>query len=194
MNEWIEVPNKRLLSALVDGARSVDHVTRAQGMHLATWLVKTVVLGNLAAGIAYSLPDLNFVYRIGMPVPSMSVWIGQLADEAVDKPPSEYINPISELDGSLVVPKGWGSYDFHYRLAAILIGQPSDTHRPVQMPVELGSAFARIWPPEYDVIGWPPPIIIDRPTHEALLTMRQFGHPGPGEPQPVRNPLRLPLT
>ena len=115
------------------------------------------------------------------------VWIGKIAAEAaVGGPTPQNLPPKPELFGCFPVPWGcwWLSGQRHHRRSLIVDDPGALGVGAIGLPIELGRFFVRVWPPHERVIDWPPPVVIDRPTNEALATVFRLVDPWPVDNSP----------
>ena len=185
LNDRIETPAKTLVKQLLLGARSLTQLSRTQQSYIASWVFKTnMMVGRYKGTSLCPADETEFFYVHGVPSTHTAVWIGQLSDTHMAKPRVKNLAPKFGSDLEWMVPDvAWAPMHVVYQWFTIVLHKPSDTAWPVDLPVEIQSCFARIWPPREDVIDWPPPIVIDRLTHEAIVSMRGFHVPSTGQPR-----------
>jgi hypothetical protein len=179
-NSWlnfnVEFPARELIKQLLIAAETLEELTPGEQRDVARWIGKTELFRSLALGHSNaSWRQLRYLRAHGDLPPRMSIWIAQAADNVPTGPPVQNLRPKPELIDSLVIPWGcWGISGRYWRLRYIVIDEPADPNRTIELPVELQPMFAWIWPPNEAVIGWPPEVILDRPTDEALTSVLGF--------------------
>jgi hypothetical protein len=196
-NDWMnehfeEYPTKSLIQQLVLNLPSLEHLTRAQQARIARWSVKTAIMVDAyesktwGTDIRAPRGEVEFLYVHGVPSTHTALWIGQLAAPYTTAPPPENLRPKSDLRGHVVVPEvTWAPIHVIHQWVTLIVHQPTATNWAIDLPVEFKPYLTRIWPPREGMIDWPPPIVVDRPTYEAILRVDIGIGPGTIEPEVI---------
>jgi len=184
MNESIEEPARDIIKQLVVGAYSLDKLTRGQQIRVATWVLKTAIFMDEWMHRNWDTPrscprsTIEFFYTHGAPSLEVTIWMGLLADYYTQTTAPDNLRPKAGFDKPWMVTNvAWAPIHIIGRWIVQTVCHPGTSAWTVDLPVELEPHFFRVWPPHKDVLDWPPPVVIDRPTYETIIRMGKIRDP-----------------
>jgi hypothetical protein len=155
---------------------------------IAGWTLKTAIMVDAYESRTWDNPphaprsEIEFLYVHGVPSTHSAIWVGLMAAPYSSFSPPQNLAPRYGSDLEWNVPDAaWMPVHAVHQWCSLVACQVDGSGWLVDLPEELSPYFVRIWPPREAAVSWPPPHIIDRPTYEPIVSMRQAPVPDAGK-------------